>query len=84
MLPDFRSNHVAHSEVQGNFIEIPGRMNNRGQFKSTDPPTTARPQHLPKYKKPQLKSLGTPDQVIAYKKCKHKIQFPNSIHTSSR
>ena len=70
---DFRSNRVAHSDVQGNFIEIPGRLNNRGQTKSNDPPTTAKPQHLPKYKKPQLKSLGTPDQVIIYKQCKFQI-----------
>jgi len=57
-----RTNRVSHSDVQGNFIEIPARLNKRGQFKHTTLSTTATPKHSNKYKKPQLKSLGTPDQ----------------------
>ena len=59
---------MSHSDVQGNFIEIPGRLTHRGQFKSTAPPTTTTTTTTPrpKYKKPQLKSLGTPDQVTPF------------------
>ena len=38
-----------------------GRITHRGQYKTTTPTTTT-PPPTPRYKKPELKSLGTPDQ----------------------
>ena len=40
-------------------MEIPGRLTHRGQYRTT--PTTP-PPPPPTYKRPQVKSLGTPDQ----------------------
>merc|ERR1711872_386143 len=58
-----RSSRV--SQTQGHFIEIPGRLTHRGQYKTTTPTTTTTTPPPPppkKYKKPELKSLGTPDK----------------------
>ena len=46
-------------------MEIPGRLTHRGQYRTTPtppPPTTTPPPPPPTYKRPQVKSLGTPDQ----------------------
>ena len=46
-------------------MEIPGRLTHRGQYRTTPttpPPTTTQPPPPPTYKRPQVKSLGTPDQ----------------------
>ena len=59
----YRSSRV--SQTQGHFIEIPGRLTHRGQYKTTTPTTTTTTPPPPppkKYKKPELKSLGTPDK----------------------
>ena len=44
---------------QGHFVEIPGRLTDRGQS-STPPPSPPSPPR--RYLRPQVKSLGTPDQ----------------------
>lgn len=54
-----RSSRVSQTN-HGNFIEVKGRITHRGQYKTTT--TTTTPPPTPRYKKPELKSLGTPDQ----------------------
>jgi len=49
----------------GQFVEVPGRLTHRGQYyKKTTSTTTPAPTTTTtrRYKKPELKSLGTPDQ----------------------
>jgi len=56
-----RVSQTSGNDHQGHFIEIPGRLTHRGQYKTTSPPTTTTTTTR-RYKKPELKSLGTPDQ----------------------
>merc|ERR1711868_182543 len=55
-----RVSQTSGNDYQGHFVEIPGRLTHRGQYKTTSPPTTTTTTR--RYKKPELKSLGTPDQ----------------------
>ena len=60
-----RSSRVQTSNVDyqsGHFVEIPGRLTHRGQYKMTTTSTTTPAPTTRRYKKPELKSLGTPDQ----------------------
>ena len=61
MFSNCRVSQTSGNDYQGHFVEIPGRLTHRGQYKTTSPPTTTTTTTR-RYKKPELKSLGTPDQ----------------------